>query len=70
MILQPIHRRIINLNIHGYNRDSSMSLWAEDGGVAISTYETIKLVKPPQTIKIDMLIVDEAHYAKNHSAKA
>jgi superfamily II DNA or RNA helicase len=47
-----------------------MSLWAEDGGVAISTYETIKLVKPPQTIKIDMLIVDEAHYAKNHSAKA
>lgn len=63
------HSHLKPINIHGYNRDSSMSLWAEDGGVAISTYETIKLVKPPQTIKIDMLIVDEAHYAKNHSAQ-
>lgn len=57
-------------NLHDNNRDRSFEIWSEEGGVAVTNYESLEnhFVIDPD-FDIDMIIVDEAHYIKNTSAK-
>lgn len=50
---------------HGNNRMQIFSLWLEFGGVLITTYGHASFLNLNQEVKIDMLVVDEAHYVKN-----
>ena len=54
--------------IHGNSKRSIYKRWISDGGVAVTTYETLKSLYIPNDFKIDLLVVDEAHYIKNPEA--
>ncbi|MCT4662949.1 MAG: SNF2-related protein [Tissierellales bacterium] len=62
------HSELKAISIYGKDRDNSLREWLKHGGVAVSTYETISRINIPSSHKIDMLVVDEAHYVKNPNA--
>ena len=43
--------------------------WTEQGGVALTTYESISRFYLPESFRFSMLVADEAHYAKNPAAR-
>lgn len=55
--------------IHGNNRQLAFDDWYKNGGVGVTTYETIHALTLPSTFAFDLLIVDEAHYIKNIDAR-
>ena len=55
--------------IYGNKREKTLSEWIQDGGVAITTYESLKSISMPEDLNIDMVVVDEAHYVKNPKAQ-
>lgn len=57
------------IEVYGEGRDEEMLQWAEEGGVAVTTFETLNKVPVPDNINIDMVVVDEAHYIKNPEAQ-
>lgn len=44
---------------------SAVRRWTEQGGVAVTTYDSISRFALPQDFSFAMLIADEAHYVKN-----
>ena len=42
---------------------------ARAGGVAITTYDSLRSLRKPAGVDLGMLVVDEAHYAKNMAAE-
>lgn len=56
------------LEIHGLDRGEEYRQWIQEGGVGITTYETITRLELGQE-RIDLLVVDEAHYVKNPKAQ-
>ena len=50
--------------IHGNDEESLLS-WRQNGGVAVTTFESISRFSLPEKFKISMVIADEAHYVKN-----
>ncbi|MFN8205256.1 MAG: DEAD/DEAH box helicase [Solirubrobacteraceae bacterium] len=54
--------------LHGADRARAAQLWKRRGGVAVTTYDSLKAL-PDLGIHIDMLVVDEAHYIKNPAAQ-
>lgn len=62
------HSRQQALEIHGLDRDLEYEQWKRDGGVGITTYETITRLELGEE-QIDLLVVDEAHYVKNPQAQ-
>lgn len=63
------HSELSTMEIHGSDKKEEYETWLKDGGVAVSTYETLVRLELADTQKIDALIVDEAHYVKNPEAK-
>ena len=57
------------IKIHGSDREKSLELWKNEGGVAITTYETTGHFDLADDFKFSLLVVDEAHYIKNPSAQ-
>lgn len=55
--------------VHGASRNDSVSFWENNGGVAVTTYETTAYFSFEDGFKFDMLVVDEAHYIKNPEAR-
>ena len=56
--------------VHGPLRDEELGRWRRDGGVAVTTYETLGSVwEELDGFELDGLVVDEAHYVKNPAAK-
>ncbi|MCR5591522.1 MAG: DEAD/DEAH box helicase family protein [Lachnospiraceae bacterium] len=57
--------------LHGQKLEDTLSIWKENGGAAITNYESLgKIVdKIDEKMKLAMLIVDEAHYMKNPDAQ-
>ena len=57
--------------VHGPERDRAARTWVRDGGVAITTYETLKWWEAALTKVRDLacVVVDEAHYIKNPQAQ-
>lgn len=57
------------IEVYGDDRALEMAQWSSDGGVAITTYETLTKIPVPDVLKVDMMVVDEAHYIKNPEAQ-
>ena len=57
------------IKIHGEDHKNSLKQWIEVSGIGITTYDTLKSfeITPEEitALKIDTIIVDEAHYIKN-----
>ncbi len=50
--------------VHGNDEDALLH-WRENGGVAVTTYESISRFSLPEKFRISMVVTDEAHYVKN-----
>jgi SNF2 family DNA or RNA helicase len=56
------------LHLPGAKRQAAEQEWAAKGGVAITTYEALRAMPADLDVSVAMMIVDEAHYAKNPNA--
>lgn len=63
------HSRLRVTKIHGSGRAQAIRSWAKTGGVAVTTFETTSYIKDENVEKINLTIVDEAHYIKNPNAR-
>ncbi|MFG2045250.1 DEAD/DEAH box helicase [Dactylosporangium sp. NPDC048998] len=63
------HSALTAYKAHGDNRQGALTAWTETGGVAITTLPTLRLLTFPAGLRLDLLIVDEAHLIKNRSAQ-
>lgn len=57
--------------LHGQGRDDSLKQWIRDGGVAVTTYDSLAWLEGriPAKAVPSCLVFDEAHYIKNPAAK-
>ena len=63
------HSRLDAVKVYGDDRQQAFEEWFVEGGVAVTTYETLSRLTVPVQMHIDMLVVDEAHYVKNPAAQ-
>ena len=54
--------------IRGGDRHAVMR-WLEQGGIAVTTYESISRFALPEDFRFSMIVADEAHYAKNPATR-
>jgi superfamily II DNA or RNA helicase len=59
--------------LFGDDRDDDLDAWLAEGGVALTSYATLRTLRLPVDLKqrdlrIALLVVDEAHYVKNPAA--
>ena len=62
------HSKLKAFKMHGSGRKQSFDRWMKEGGVGVTTYETINAFEMPSDYRYSMLVVDEAHYVKNTKA--
>jgi len=58
----PAHR------VHGDDRVRALRRWQREGGIAITTFGSLRHVDAADDTRLSMLVVDEAHYVKNPEA--
>lgn len=63
------HSRLRVTKIHGNNKSSSFKSWLKTGGVAVTNFESTSYINLDENFKLSLLIVDEAHFIKNPSAR-
>lgn len=63
------HTTLEAFRLHGPDRDLNVKLWARRGGIAVTTFDSLKTLAKPAGVKIALLVVDEAHYVKNPDAQ-
>ena len=63
------HSDLSVIMVHGSSRSASVSKWIEEGGVAVTTYETTGAITLDDNFKYNYMVVDEAHYIKNRDAQ-
>ena len=51
-------------HVHGLERTRAWRAWQRQGGVAVTTFDTLRTLETPQA-EIALLTVDEAHFVKN-----
>jgi superfamily II DNA or RNA helicase len=56
------------LHLPGAKRQAAEREWAAEGGVAVTTFEALRAMPGDLDVPIAMMVVDEAHYAKNPNA--
>ena len=54
--------------VHGSDEDALLH-WRQNGGVAVTTFESISRFTLPEKFRISMVVTDEAHYVKNPDTK-
>ncbi len=59
--------------LHGSELEQNLESWVRDGGVAVTSYATLRTLDFGEPLArcggtVDLLIADEAHYAKNPEA--
>ena len=67
--------RLTSLRIHGADQDTHLRQWIDEGGIGLTTFDTLKNFRLDDAILegfgIDLIVVDEAHFAKNlHTARS
>lgn len=62
------HTRLFAIQVHGANRDAAWTQWSREGGVAITTFDTLKSLDLQLVPRLGVLVVDEAHNVKNPRA--
>jgi SNF2 family DNA or RNA helicase len=63
------HSELRPYRVHGGDRDANLRGWAKHGGVAVTTFDSLRALAPPDDVDVAMLVVDEAHYVKNAAAQ-
>ncbi len=63
------HTQLSASEIYGNDREQEFSNWLRNGGIAVTTFETVTKLAPPEGLLLDLLVVDEAHYVKNPEAE-
>ena len=63
------HSELEPHRLHGPDRERNLQVWARAGGVAVTTYDSLRSLRKPARVDLGMLVVDEAHYAKNMAAE-
>jgi SNF2 family DNA or RNA helicase len=56
------------LHLPATKREAATQEWAAKGGVAVTTFEALRAMPRDLDISVAMMVVDEAHYAKNPNA--
>ncbi|MEZ5411755.1 MAG: SNF2-related protein [Acidimicrobiales bacterium] len=56
------------VRLHGTDRHDDLDRWATGGGIALTTFDTLRLLPPPP-LELSAMVVDEAHFAKNPEAQ-
>lgn len=56
------------LHLPGAKRQAAEQEWVANGGVAITTFEALRRMPGDLDVSVAMMVVDEAHYAKNPNA--
>jgi superfamily II DNA or RNA helicase len=56
------------LHLPGAKRQAAEQEWVAKGGVAVTTFEALRAMQEDLDVPIAMMVVDEAHYAKNPNA--
>jgi superfamily II DNA or RNA helicase len=56
------------LHLPGAKRQAAEQEWAANGGVAVTTFEALRTMQADLDVPVAMMVVDEAHYAKNPNA--
>lgn len=56
------------LHLPGTKREAAEQEWAATGGVAVTTFEALRAMPENLDVPVAMMVVDEAHYAKNPAA--
>ena len=58
-----------HVKIHGEDQKSSLEKWKENGGVGLTTFDTLKAFELTdeeiKLLNVNTVVVDEAHYVKN-----
>jgi SNF2 family DNA or RNA helicase len=58
-----------HIKIHGEEQRAALESWKAKGGIALTTYDTLKAFELDEAeitnLKVDTVVVDEAHYVKN-----
>lgn len=64
------HSKLATYRLHGSasDRRQGTAAWERRGGVAVTTFDSLRSLSKPDGLDIAMLVVDEAHYVKNPSA--
>jgi superfamily II DNA or RNA helicase len=60
--------RVRRLHLPGTKREAATREWVAMGGVAVTTFEALRAMPGDLDVSVAMLVVDEAHYAKNPNA--
>lgn len=55
--------------LHGLDRRHNQAVWERDGGVAVTTIDSLHTLVVSDEVAVDLLVVDEAHYVKNPGAR-
>ncbi|MBT8227932.1 MAG: DEAD/DEAH box helicase [Dactylosporangium sp.] len=63
------HSALAAHQAHGASRDAATARWIKEGGVAVTTFETLRRLPLPAGFRPDYVVVDEAHYIKNPQAQ-
>lgn len=65
------HSELAAHRVHGAGREQALAAWTTQGGVAVTTFDGLKHVPPPDGggPQVAMLVVDEAHLIKNPRAR-
>jgi ERCC4-related helicase len=57
---------LIPHRLHGNRRSKAAKVWVEQGGVAVTTYETLNAIQPfLDQVEVACVVVDEAHMIKS-----
>ena len=56
------------LHLPGNKRNVATQEWLAEGGVAVTTFEALRAMPQDMDVSVALLVVDEAHYAKNPAA--
>lgn len=60
------HSELAAHRIHGPDRDAVVERWRQQGGLGVTTYETLRALEGPfGDVELTMMVVDEAHFVKN-----
>jgi SNF2 family DNA or RNA helicase len=63
------HSELRSYRLHGADRQRNFLAWTRTGGVAVTTYDSLRSLPKLPGLDLGMLVVDEAHYAKNMTAE-
>ena len=63
------HSDLNVIKIHGSSKEAALQQWIDNGGAAVTTFETTAIFDLQNSFRFSMLTVDEAHYIKNSSAQ-